>query len=349
MKPGLVKVTAGQGAGAAEPAAEKRRPLEPAAEPRRPLIAEVKRNALDDGPGIRTTIFFKGCPLRCVWCHNPETKDPGPEIMRVEAECLRCGACVRVCPTGAMREGAPPTRDPFLCRACGRCVDVCPGRGARLVGAYHDPEELADLAALDLPFHRNSGGGVTLSGGEPTLYPRFTERLLLALRARGANVLLETCGYFAWPVFARRILPHLDAVYFDLKLADPAAHARYTGRDNRLVLDNLRRLVTRSVSGGGTPSGASRLPAPTLTGVPRLLVRVPLVPGITATHENLAAIARLLADLGLAEVALLPYNPLWLTKADGLGQTKAYAHDRWMTPEEERQCAETFTGFRVVR
>jgi len=313
-------------------------------ERRRPLIAEVKRNALDDGPGIRTTIFFKGCPLRCVWCHNPETKDPGPEILRVKAECLRCGRCVRACPTGAMGAGvgpaaAPPSRDPALCRACGRCVEACPGRGVQLVGRYHEPEELAALAARDLPFFRNSGGGVTLSGGEPTLYPEFAEGLLLALRARGVAVLLETCGYFAWPVFARRLLPHLHTVYYDLKLADPSAHRRYTGRDNRLILDNLRRLADCAAGrGGGAPSAG-----------PRLLVRVPLVPGITATRENLEGLAGLLRELGLGEVALLPYNPLWLSKAEGLGQAPAYGRAEWMTPAEERECAEAFGGVRIVK
>jgi len=332
----VTTATAAGTAGTAEAKMIQDRRAEAAAERRRPLVAELKRNSLDDGPGIRTTVFFKGCPLRCAWCHNPETQDPGPEIMRVDNECLGCGACVQACPTGAMTRGAGPrtpvraVRDPARCRACGRCVDVCPGRGVRLVGSYYEPEKLAELAALDQPFYRNSGGGVTLSGGEPTLYPRYTERLVRALKARGLDVLLETCGYFAWDVFSRRILPHLDTVYFDLKLADPNEHARWTGRDNRLILENLRRLAAR------------RAPRP------RLLVRIPLVPGVTATAENLAAIARILKELALKEAAVLPYNPLWLAKAHGLGRTASYSRSVWMTPAEESECVQVLASEGVI-
>lgn len=203
----------------------------------------------------------------------------------------------------------------------------------RLVGTYYDPEELAAMAALDLPFYRNSGGGVTLSGGEPTLYPRYAESLLLALEKRGVPVLLETSGYFAWDVFRQRLLPHLEAVYFDLKLADPQAHHRYTGRDNRVILANLVRLAKRVRDGEARPE---------------VLVRVPLVPGITATPTNLEATAGLLRRLGMERVALLPYNPLWLSKADGLGHRPTYRHAEWMSPDEIQRCREAFSGFELV-
>ncbi len=375
---------------------------------RRPLVVEVKRNSLDDGPGIRTTIFFKGCPLACVWCHNPEAIRPGPEIMRVDAECLRCGACVAACPNGALslgrggdpaakwltgrrQGGTPPGRTPGVrpapqlasrapepaprapqsappapvldrsrCRTCGRCVEACPGRGVRLVGAYHEPEDLAELAALDLPFFRNSGGGVTLSGGEATLYPRYLERLLAALGAREVPVLLETCGHWAWPVFERRILPYLDTIYFDVKLADPVAHRRYTGRDNAIILANLRRLAELTQGEAGAGAGGGDSCSASSSGGRRsrpfeLLVRVPLVPGLTATPENLAGIAALLRGLGLHRVALLPYNPLWLAKADGVGRDQTaggtsppYRHAEWMSQAEKDECARVFLGFEIV-
>jgi pyruvate formate lyase activating enzyme len=192
---------------------------------------------------------------------------------------------------------------------------------------------------------------VTLSGGEPTLYPRYLERLLKALRARGVSVLLETCGHFAWPVFERRVLPHLDYIYYDLKLADPEAHRAYTGRDNGLILENLRRLagIARETSEPVAPTGPMGSAAgPSGLPGPELLVRVPLIPGITTDGDNLRAIAGRLRQLGLRRVALLPYNPTWMSKAEGLGQGPGYTHDRMMTDDETRECVRAFEGLCTV-
>ncbi len=295
---------------------------------KKPLIVEIKRNALDDGPGIRTTVFFKGCPLACVWCQNPEAIDPGPEIIYSPGDCLACGSCLQACPEDAMdlkRRPDPIHRD--RCRRCGACAAACPSRGLHLAGRYYSVEELVEELARDISFYRNSGGGITLSGGEPTLYPLYLHKLLQAVRFRRIHVNLETSGFYYRPVFTSEVLPHLDLIYFDLKLFDPDTHRRYTGRDNVRILDNLKSLARQA-----------RVP---------VLPRIPLVPGITAAPKNLRAIAAFLKGLGLRRAALLPYNPLWLPKAAGLGRSAAYNFDRWMTTEELERCAACFDGLEL--
>ena len=154
-----------------------------APEKRRPLVVDIKRNALDDGPGIRTTIFFKGCPLACVWCQNPEAIRIYPEIAYSAGDCLLCGSCAAACPEGAIDlQRCPLPLDRLRCRRGGTCVEHCPGKGLRLIGRYYPAAKLAALASQDLLFYENSGGGVTLSGGEPTLYPHYQEALLQALK-----------------------------------------------------------------------------------------------------------------------------------------------------------------------
>ncbi len=297
-------------------------------EKRRPLVVEIKRNALDDGPGIRTTIFFKGCPLACVWCQNPEAVRTAPEIVYSPDDCLLCGACEEICPVGAIDlERHPRIVDRVRCRRGGSCTTVCPGQGIRLMGRYYPVAELAAIAAADLPFYKNSGGGVTLSGGEPTLYPRYLEQLLQALKFKRIHLNLESCGHYHRPVFERYILPHLDLIYFDIKLIDPGEHLCYTGRDNSRIHENFKALI-RS---GGVP----------------VLPRVPLIPGITDTAENLSGIASFLRKLGLRKTALLPYNPLWVPKIESLGHEGSYRCDRWMSPQELERCAAHFDDFEL--
>lgn len=292
----------------------------------RPLIVDIKRNALGDGPGIRTTIFFKGCPLACVWCQNPEAIKPYPEIAYSPGDCLVCGACEVTCPEGAIDlQRRPQPVDRARCRRCGTCTTRCPSKGIRLVGRHYHAAELAGIVSEDIPDYENSGGGVTLSGGEPTLHPRYLEPFLQVLKFNRIHVNLESCGYYARPVFEKYILPYLDLVCFDIKLIDPAAHRRYTGRGNGRILENFKALIR----GGRVP----------------VLPRVPLVPGITATAENLAGIASFLRELGLKRAALLPYNPLWLATAESLGRESSYRCDRLMTPAELERCASHFDGF----
>lgn len=320
---------------------------------RDPLVVEIKRNSLDDGPGIRTTLFFKGCPLACVWCHNPEAISPRPEILVTPSECVAgCDACVAACPEGAITLAATtlaaepggsapepgssaastsPTIDRATCTNCGLCVDACPGRGLRLIGRHYGALDLIAEALVDEPFYRRSGGGVTFSGGEATLYPHFMERLLAALKARGVHTLLETCGYYHGETFQRRMLPRLDQIFFDVKLADPDTHQRYTGRPNHLILRNLADLALSPYAS-------------------RVLPRVPLIPGITDTDDNLAAIALLLRELGFRQVALLPYNPTWFKKAEGVGRELQYRHAEWLPAEAEERCRSIFRrrGLEVV-
>lgn len=285
------------------------------------LIADIKRNALDDGPGIRSTVFYIGCPLRCVWCQNPETMTAAPQLQHRQAACIACGRCAEACPAGAVAfTGGRRQRDAAACAVCGQCAEQCPPGGLRVVGRQLCAEQLVDRLLLDEPFFRHSGGGVTFSGGEPTLYLDHLERVAAGLKQRaGVHLVLETCGFYRAAHLERRLLPLLDLVYFDLKLVDPARHRRRTGRGNRIILANLGRLARQHPH--------------------RLLVRVPLVPGITDDPENLRATARLLRGMGLRRVALLPYNPLWIAKRADLGlPSTGFAHARMLTEQQLQTC-----------
>ncbi len=296
-----------------------------------PLILDIKGNSLDDGPGIRTVVFFKGCPLSCVWCHNPESKKSTQEIAFDKKECVDCGTCRKLCPKGALDRTNPYYIDRAKCDLCFKCVDACPSGALAKVGKQLTVPGIVDIIKKDIPFYRHSGGGVTLSGGEPVLSMEFTSELLQALKNLSIHTLLETCGYFPLAQFDMLIYPYLSQIYFDLKVIDPAEHKRVCGVPNDRILDNFRELYRRALTGG----------------VP-VLPRIPLIPGITATKSNLEQIAAFLRANHADRVAILDYNPLWHAKAEKVGMKPLVDRKTWMTREEVQECRNIFSEFKVV-
>lgn len=237
------------------------------------IIFDIKQLAVFDGPGIRTTIFFKGCPLRCRWCHNPEGLSYAPQLMVSDNGCLHCGSCRKVCPS------------PDHCTACGRCVRACPLHLRRIAGTEYRADELAKKVLRDKAIFDLNGGGITVSGGEPTSQPEFLLEFLSLTRP--LHRAMETCGYCKPEVFSK-ILEELDFIHLDLKLIDEEEHIKWTGRSNKIILENLSCIKK------------SRKP---------FVVRIPLIPGVNDTKENLTATASLLRDApGLQRVELLPYH-----------------------------------------
>lgn len=291
---------------------------------RTPLIVDIKRSSLEDGPGIRSVVFFKGCPLRCTFCQNPEAQAANVEMAYWPVKCIGCGQCVEACPSGAATLEGPERIIRERCTCCGACSEACPTGALRRIGTPYCPEALVEVLLRDLSYYRHSGGGVTLSGGEATLYADYVERLLRLLKAEGVHLLLETSGYFRYETFREKLLPYLDAVYFDVKFADPETHRRHTGKPNRRILDNLRRLLRE----------------PSVEVQPR----VPLIPGMTATRENLAGIAALLRDAGASSLHLLPYNPMGLDMFAALGRSTPALPPGFLGPDELRDLHELFAG-----
>ncbi len=293
------------------------------------LIVDLKRNSLDDGPGIRTLVFFKGCPLRCIWCHNPETKHAYQELMFDAKQCISCGDCAVVCTTKAHVKAIdlsdPKRINRDTCTKCMECIEVCPSGALKIAGKLYTTNELYLEIMKDEPFYRYSSGGVTFSGGEPTVYMHFLSSLAQRLKTAGVHLNIETCGVYNHELFRQLLLPYLDMVFFDIKFIDPFMHRKYTGRSNTDILENFLKLCNQN-SIPVTP-------------------RVPLIPDITATEQNLSAIADFLGHYGIKKLELLSYNPLWTDKASGLGHTLDYTRKRFMDKEEINKIKQIFADF----
>jgi pyruvate formate lyase activating enzyme len=250
------------------------------------LILHLQRLSTEDGPGLRTTVFFKGCPLRCAWCHNPESLSPEPQVQWLEHRCIGCGTCLPACPEGRLvRTAQGVIIDREYCTGCGACAEACPAGALELLGTRISLDQLVvevlkDRAYFDASGGAAASGGVTVSGGEPTMQPDFVAAFLQGMQAMGVRTALDTCGLC--PASAlEAILPHTDLVLFDLKEIDGPRHRAFTGAGNRRILDNL--LLVRDFI-------AARRPAASLW------IRTPLIPGATATPENLTGIGRFLAE-----------------------------------------------------
>jgi len=250
-------------------------------------IFEIREFCLHDGPGIRTTVFFKGCPLRCLWCHNPESWSFKPQLMQSGPhDCVHCGQCQKACPS------------PGNCIACGKCTAVCPAMRRRLCGRRVTAAEVAQRVRMDAELFASSGGGVTFSGGEPLAQPEFLHEL--CLRLKPIHLAIETSGFADTEVYSQ-MLEDIDFVFQDIKCALPEEHKKLTGVDNAPILRNLQLLQS-----SGKP----------------YIIRIPLVPGLNDSTENLSATARLLANntATLQEVQLLPYHDGGTAKHRALGQ-----------------------------
>ncbi len=281
----------------------------------RGIVFDVKRFALHDGPGVRTTVFLKGCPLRCAWCHNPESQAPAPELLFRHETCTGCGACVAVCPHGAIRQASPgvrPETDGERCVGCGVCTEACVPRARTIVGSVQSALDLVSEIDRDVLVYDQSGGGVTLSGGEPLAQPKFARELLRECRERRIHTALDTCGLAPADVLAG-VAAYVDLFLYDVKLLDDERHRRWTGASNTEILANLRAL-----------SQAGK----------RLWIRYPLVPGVNDADDDLRALGRLVASLSGAEaVQILPYHPRGEKKRRHLG--RASALDGTLPPEPD--------------
>ena len=251
-------------------------------------IFAIKRYALHDGPDLRVTVFLKGCPLSCLWCHNPEGIAPAPAMLIVPGKCIGCGECLEACPEGALSTlPHGMSRDQAACTACGVCAEVCPALAHEAVGRkWTVPEVMAEIEK-ETPFFAANQGGVTFSGGEPLAQPDFLEAMLMACKDQELHLAVDTSG-FASAETVSRVARHTDLFLFDIKHMDPIAHRRLTGVDNALILSNLRLLAQ---------SGA------------QVALRLPLIPGLNDDEANIRSTGLLAASLpGIRSIDVLPYH-----------------------------------------
>ena len=279
-------------------------------------VFNIQRYSIHDGPGIRTTVFLKGCPLNCWWCQNPESQLSGQEMIFWEDRCIGCGACSTICPSGAIQiKNGIPVTEKEKCILCGKCIEKCPALAREMIGKKMTAEEVLKEIEKDLVFYEESGGGVTFSGGEPLGQSEFLESLLNCCQKKKIHIAVDTSGYISWGILDK-ITPKVDLFLYDLKIMDIKRHIKYTGVSNEIILENLKKLSSIHNN---------------------IFVRFPVIPGINDDYQNIKRTGEFLSSLKIAQVNLLPYHYIGIDKYKKVGRTYKLAE---IQPSSEEKLSE---------
>jgi len=295
-----------------------------------PLVFDIQRFSLHDGPGIRTIVFFKGCPLRCQWCANPESQEFEPELLIYPNKCIGCGNCVTACEFGCFNKNNNQVMfDRIKCVQCCRCTEVCYAEARRQSGKRMTVEDIIKEVDKDEVFYRNSGGGITFSGGEPMCFPETVYELAKYYKVKGISTAVETCGYVEWESY-EKVLPYMDLVMFDLKIIDNKKHIKYTGVSNKIILDNILKVSSKV----------------------NTVVRIPIIPIINDSKEDIDDFGMFISKMkdNIDTIHILPYHDLGISKYHALG--RKYMLEHLKTPSDEHiegiKAQLATYGFRVI-
>ena len=270
------------------------------------MVIEIQRWSMSDGPGTRTVVFLKGCPLHCPWCANPESQERRPQIGIFPFRCVECHACVRDCPEAV---AIPAQKGAFSngnCTQCGECIKACHSRARTWMGEEMSAEQVIRTIQKDMVFYRKSFGGVTFSGGEPLTQPAFLKEMIEGCRELGIHTAIETCGFFDWESVENTI-KRVDFILFDIKHMDDRRHQELTGVSHKRILENARNIAGLDIP---------------------MVIRIPIIPSINDSEDNIRATAKFVREYlpGVIGIEILPYHPLGLSKYDALGQTYKLHH-----------------------
>jgi pyruvate formate lyase activating enzyme len=290
------------------------------------VVFKIQKFSIHDGPGIRTTVFLKGCPLKCWWCHNPEGLEPSGVIVYHGNRCLNCGNCSAKCPSNALQiEDNRLLIDKSLCSKCYKCIEICPANALELIGKTMSTEQIIDVVSKDIIFYDESGGGVTFSGGEPLMQYEFLIETLKNCKKLGINTAVDTSGYTAW-VRLKAVSNYTDLFLYDLKFMDEEKHKKYTGVSNKIILNNLE-LLSKTYS--------------------NICIRVPVIPGINDNTDNLNNIGLFLKKIKIKDVNILPYHSIGSHKYKSLDVMYNLEELRIPSASEMQNIADLFNNYGI--